>query len=232
MKTCFVDYRINKKEEHILSSNNLKIIKVNKNPYLYDAINGHPDIQINILNNKNLIIAKNSLLNKTLINSKDLKIINSKSELKEKYPNNIFLNAVNLKNFFIHNLKYTDENLLNEVKEKTLINVKQGYTKCSCAIVNDNALMTSDIGIFNSLKPYPIDILYIPTGDITLLGLDYGFIGGTCGLISKDSMAFFGNLKYHSFGNDVIKFLHKHNVKPIFLSNNKLIDRGSILTLL
>ncbi len=55
-------------------------------------------------------------------------------------------------NQLIHNLKFTDDNLLSYEKHKILINVKQGYTKCSCLPVSKNALITSDVGIYNTLK--------------------------------------------------------------------------------
>lgn len=232
MKKCFIDYRTSEKEIEKLKYLNLEIIKIPLNKNLYTAINGHPDIQLNIVTNNTLIVHKDFDIS-LLGNISKLNIITSINTLKEKYPNNIFLNAVTLKDFFIHNLKFTDKKLLDMVKEKTLINVKQGYTRCSCAIISENALITSDINIYNTLKKYPdLDVLGVPTGDILLPGLNYGFIGGCCGLVSQDILAFYGNLKYHSYGNDIKKFLFKHNVKPLYLSDERLIDRGSILTLL
>lgn len=231
MNISFVDCRLTEKELELLSNHNLKIIKVPKSNDLYDAISSHPDIQLNIINSKKIILAKNSKLSLKTLTDNNINFEFSNNLLKEKYPENIFLNSINLKNFFIHNLKYTDLNLLNNVREKNLINIKQGYSKCSTAIVNDNALITSDLGIYNTLKKYPIDVLLIPSGDIILPGLSYGFIGGSCGLLSKDKMAFLGNLKNHSYGKDIKEFLFKHNVKPIYLNEGKLIDRGSILTL-
>ncbi|MFR5264140.1 DUF6873 family GME fold protein [Clostridium sp.] len=231
MNISFVDYRLTEKQMHLLSNEGLNIIKIPKSNNLYDAISGHPDIQLNIINSKKIILAKNSNLSLEILNKHHIEFEYSSKELEEKYPKNIFLNAVNLKNFFIHNLKFTDKNLLKHVSDKELINIKQGYSKCSIAIVNNNALITSDLGIYNALKKYPIDVLLIPAGDIVLPGLSYGFIGGTCGLISEDKMAFFGNLKNHSYGNDIKNFLFKHNVEPIYLDEGKLIDRGSILTL-
>lgn len=231
MNISFVDYRLTEKQMHLLSNEGLNIIKIPKSNNLYDAISGHPDIQLNIINSKKIILAKNSNLSLEILNKHHIEFEYSSKELEEKYPKNIFLNAVNLKNFFIHNLKFTDKNLLKHVSDKELINIKQGYSKCSIAIVNNNALITSDLGIYNALKKYPIDVLLIPTGDIVLPGLSYGFIGGTCGLISEDKMAFLGNLKNHSYGNDIKNFLFKHNVEPIYLDEGKLIDRGSILTL-
>lgn len=231
MNISFVDYRLTEKQMHLLLNEGLNIIKIPKSNNLYDAISGHPDIQLNIINSKKIILAKNSNLSLEILNKHHIEFEYSSKELEEKYPKNIFLNAVNLKNFFIHNLKFTDKNLLKHVSDKELINIKQGYSKCSIAIVNNNALITSDLGIYNALKKYPIDVLLIPSGDIVLPGLSYGFIGGTCGLISEDKMVFLGNLKNHSYGNDIKNFLFKHNVEPIYLDEGKLIDRGSILTL-
>ena len=73
------------------------------------------------------------------------------------------------------------------------------------------------------------DILLLPFGDIELSGFNYGFIGGVGGMISDNSMAFFGSLDNYAFGNEIKKFLYKYDVKPIYLSNTKLIDRGSLL---
>ena len=116
-------------------------------------------------------------------------------------------------------------------KDKTLINVKQGYTKCSCLPVSKKALITSDIGIYKTLLKYDFDILLVPPGDIILEGLNYGFIGGTGGLIENNKMVFFGSLEHYTYGSEVKAFLKKYNVTPIYLSDNKLYDRGSIFVI-
>ena len=100
-----------------------------------------------------------------------------------------------------------------------------------CLPVRDNALITSDKGIFESLKDYDFDILLLPPGDILLPSLNYGFIGGVGGMISNDKMAFFGDLDSYKWGNEIKKFLFKYDVSPVSLRKGKLIDRGSLLTL-
>lgn len=231
---CFVDYRISIIEEKSLKNLGVKIIKVPPCNNLYNAIKGHVDIQLNILSKieKKVIVQKDISddFKKELLTS-NINFIESKSSLGEKYPSNIALNALILDNYFIHNLNFSDEILLESQKNKTLVNVKQGYTKCSSLVVNDNSIITSDKGIYNSLLKYNFDILLVPPGDIILDGLDYGFIGGTGGLINSSTMAFFGSLEKYAYGKEVKKFLEKHNVKPIYLSNSKLYDRGSLLTL-
>lgn len=231
---CFVDYRISDFEKTTLEKLNFNIIKVPKCNTLYDAINGHVDIQVHILDKKNkvILINKNMPINfkETLLNYK-INFVESHSNLKEEYPFNIGLNAFSLNNYFIHNLKYTDKNLLSFQKNKILINVKQGYTKCSCLPINENAFITNDKGLYKALANYNFDILYLPPGDIILDGFDYGFIGGTGGLIDNNTIAFFGHLDFYKYGKEVKDFLNKYNIKAIYLKNGKLTDRGSLFAL-
>ena len=58
---CFIDYRTSENEINSLRELNYDIIKIPKDNNLYEAINGHTDIQLNILNNhtKTVIINKN-----------------------------------------------------------------------------------------------------------------------------------------------------------------------------
>ncbi|VYU08967.1 hypothetical protein [Clostridium tertium] len=231
---CFVDYRISNTEEKSLKYLGANIIKVPPCDNLYEAIKGHVDIQLNIINKKKkeIIIHKgisNTFKNELIKNN--INFIESEKSLGLKYPNNIFLNALVLENYFIHNLKYSDEILLKTQSNKISINVNQGYTKCSSLVVNEKSIITNDTGIYNSLLKYDFDILLIPPGDIVLEGFEYGFIGGTGGLIDSSTMAFFGSLENYKYGKEVENFLKKHNVNPINLSNGKLYDRGSLFTL-
>ncbi|GEP62504.1 hypothetical protein CBE01nite_02720 [Clostridium beijerinckii] len=232
---CFVDYRITKEELLSLSKLDLKPILVPKCNDVYDAINGHPDIQLNVLKNDSfnkIIIQRNISENfKEILKLNDINYIVSKNTLSNTYPNDIILNSLILENYFIHTLKYSDENLLNSQNSKIHIDVPQGYTKCSILPVREKALITSDKGIFNSLKNYDFDILLLPPGDILLPSLNYGFIGGVGGMVSNNKMAFFGDLDSYTWGDQIKKFLFKYDVLPIALRKGNLIDRGSLFTL-
>ena len=227
---CFVDYRTTENEINSLKKLNYDVIKIPKDNNLYEAINGHTDIQLNILNKHTLIVNKNINLSfKELLKTKNINFIESDSTLSSKYPNNISLNAYITDNYLVHNLKFTDKKILEYSKNKKNINVNQGYTKCSILPLREKAIITNDAGIYNTLKSENFDILLLPFGDIELSGFNYGFIGGVGGMISNDSMAFFGSLDNYTFGNEVKNFLYKYDIKPIYLSNTKLIDRGSLL---
>ncbi|WP_133016385.1 DUF6873 family GME fold protein [Clostridium cuniculi] len=227
---CFVDYRTTENEINSLKKLNYDVIKIPKDNNLYEAINGHTDIQLNILNKNTLIINKNINLSfKELLKTKNINFIESDSTLSSKYPSNISLNAYITDNYLVHNLKFTDKKILEYCKNKKTINVNQGYTKCSILPLREKVIITNDTGIYNTLKNENFDILLLPFGDIELSGFNYGFIGGVGGMISNDSMAFFGSLDNYAFGNEVKNFLYKYDIKPIYLSNTKLIDRGSLL---
>ena len=232
---AFTDYRITDEELSNLSKLNIEVIKIPRCDLVYDAINGHPDIQINILKNNSdnkLIIHKDiSKEFRNILDKRHIKYIVSEKSLKSSYPSDVILNALILEDYFIHTLSYTDENLFNSQNSKININVPQGYTKCSVLPINNRAMITSDKGIYKILKDYNFDILLIPPGDILLPSLDYGFIGGTGGMISDDKIAFFGDLNHYKYGDAVLSFLSKYKITPIYLKKGKLIDRGSLFVL-
>lgn len=241
MINLIVDYRISDEEEASLKSMNYNIIKCPECSQVSWPISGHPDIQVNILNN-NTILVQNQISDDfiNLLSGLNYKVILSKNTLKDNYPYDIILNAVCTDSFILHNLKYTDKNLLNNWKQNlkvnfsekaSIISVKQGYTKCSTAVVGNNAFITSDNGIAKALTSTGMDVLLLPPGDIILPGMNYGFIGGCCGLVGDNLMAFYGDLKQYAYGEQVINFLKLHNTEYITLSHGKLTDRGSILKL-
>ncbi len=231
---AFIDYRTTADEKNSLFKLNIDFLEIQKNSTLYDAIDGHVDIQLNIIDKKEKKIIVHKDIDDSFIQKLKLyniKYIKSVSSLTEKYPGNIILNAAILEDDIIHNFKYTDRNLISSMKNKNFINVKQGYSKCSILPIRQKAIITNDKGIHDTLKNEHYDILLLPPGDILLPSLNYGFIGGVGGKISDDSLAFFGSLDYYKYGKEVKHFLSKYDVKPIYLREGKLIDRGSLLCL-
>lgn len=232
---CFIDYRTTDEEINNLLSLDLNVIKVPKTNKVYDAIDGHPDIQMNILKNKSSaqIIVQKDISNqfKKILEENHLKYILSKTSLSNTYPGDVILNSFILDDYFIHNLKSSDENLLKSQSGKKFIHISQGYSKCSILPVRDKALITSDTGIYNTLSQFGFDILLVPPGDILLPSLNYGFIGGTGGMISDNVMCFFGELSNYEHGEKVKQFLYKYDVSHIALRKGKLIDRGSLFVL-
>ncbi|WP_418544946.1 DUF6873 family GME fold protein, partial [Hominenteromicrobium sp.] len=67
---------------------------------------------------------------------------------------------------------------------------------------------------------------------VFLDGYDYGFLGGCCGLIDKNVVAFTGKLDSLECAAEIRTFLEKHCVQYIELTQNQMIDIGGILPLM
>ena len=148
-------------------------------------------------------------------------------KIGKKYPENIIYNAACTGKFFIHNLKYTDPQLLTTAESLEKISVPQGYTKCNTLIVDENSIITSDVGIYNSCYS-KLKVLLIEKGHIALKGFDYGFIGGTAGRIG-DTVIFNGDLSRHPDYEKIAAFIESRDLKVKYFTEYPLEDIGSII---
>ncbi|NMP38159.1 MAG: hypothetical protein GX051_08620 [Clostridiales bacterium] len=153
-------------------------------------------------------------------------------KLGEKYPGDILLNAARIGNVLLCNKNNISSTLLHFSQNEHLFleNVRQGYTKCSVAVLTEKAIITEDAGIAQiCTEKYGMDVLLINKGCVRLDGYDYGFIGGACGKISYDTIAFTGHIKNESVCTAVQNFLDKLSLNEKFLSDGELRDIGGFL---
>ena len=106
-----------------------------------------------------------------------------------------------------------------------LVNIKQGYAKCSCLVTHD-FVITSDGGIYESLKGL-IPIYKIDHGQIKLQNFNYGFIGGATGVLGK-KIFFTGDFSHHSSYEEILKIINKYDYEIEILSDDTIEDFGSI----
>lgn len=229
--TCvIVDYRIDKISEQTLIDNGIEVLKTAKVNSLYDSVNGHPDMQIHHIGN-DLFVCEKTLAQYYKKLLPDANIVSGNSELKDIYPLDIALNCARVGNFLFHNLNFTDSKILEYYKTNgaKLINVKQGYSKCSVCVINENAIITSDIKIAELALENGIDAMFFDNREIRLKGLDYGFIGGICGLIDKNLLAVNGNIKKLTNFQCLLDFCQRHRTNVLNLNDSIPEDIGSIL---
>lgn len=143
------------------------------------------------------------------------------------------LNVCALGNRIIYDPKCIDESLFGQLLTRGffMIPTKQRYTRCSMAVVSENAVMTSDPGLYTLCRNNHIDVLRIRPGGIELEGYEYGFIGGCCSLLAPDILAFSGSVEKHPDFPDIRSFCRCHKVFPVSLSDNNLYDIGGIIQL-
>ena len=152
---------------------------------------------------------------------------------KDGYPLDVPYNAVKIGKTLICNPKTLDSSIFHLAKSEdcAIISCKQGYTKCSVAVVSENAVITDDPGIKKALTPF-FDVLLVKKGSICLDGYPYGLFGGCCGLISKETLLFIGDYTKHDDAERIRAFLRNYGVYPESLCGGPLKDIGSLIPLM
>lgn len=110
------------------------------------------------------------------------------------------------------------------------IEVLQGYTKCSVCTVSDEAIITADRVIADKAEFAGLDVLRIEPGHIVLDGFDYGFIGGAACRLDQNTLAFTGSLEKHPNCAQIMQFLQKHAIRPVFLTGEPIFDMGGAVS--
>ena len=211
---------------------------VNQNRNLAPEISSHADCMMVQMNKNSFIIESGNsdhFVNyltkiKGELNS-DFNVIQSREKIQSPYPGDVCLNVKVMGNSVIGNKKYISSDILEFCNNHNMriIHTNQGYSACSTIILNDNALITDDESIFTSSGINGIDCILISKGSVKLKGHNYGFIGGTCGMINKNLIAFTGKLSTHTDSDIIINFLDKHNIDFVELTDGPLIDIGGII---
>ncbi len=230
---CVCDYRT---PRGVLDSlkKDFEIIQLPPDTSLPEAVNGHGDLLIFKLENK--LVTRKSYYRTAqseidLICQKcGLELIFSDAEASDKYPSDCGLcAAVSGKNIICRKASADGEILrLADDLGYTVLDVHQGYSKCSCAVLADGAIITADRGIAKVTQAAGIDTLVITSGYVTLPGYDCGFIGGATGLCGN-ILYLCGNLESHPDHTAIKEFAQKHNTECISLSDEKLYDVGSLI---
>ena len=203
-----------------------EVVRTRANKNLLKGLDTHTDILVHPLSKGELVVDRDNFeYYKKFF--PDKKVIPSHSSLSKKYPKDVPLNAFTFKNYFIHNLKFTDKVLLDYYKNSgyDMINIKQGYGKCSSLVTND-FIITSDGGIYESLRDF-IPIYKINHGEIRLQNFNYGFIGGASGALGK-KIFFTGDFSHHLSHEEILKIIKKYNYEIEILSKDPIEDFGSI----
>lgn len=190
----------------------------------------HTDLQFLHYNKDTVFVLKECTSLKENLKKYFPNVIEISKNIDKDYPNNVMLNCIVLNDKLICNSKsIADEVLQMAIKDNLkIINVNQGYTKCSTCIVNENAIITSDKSIYKSCRN-EMDVLLIRQGYIELTGTDYGFIGGSSFKYNRNTLVFTGNIKLHPDYESIKSFAQNHNVELLSLTENTMIDIGSII---
>ncbi len=201
--------------------------------YMQSGVASHTDMLIFIGFGKLFCHEKYYVANRELINRiaslLGVELALSDELIGADYPRDVLFNACLLGKRLICN-KSTVSKLILDAAEGLgyeIINVNQGYTKCSVAVVSENAVITADKSIKNVCRAFGLDVLTVCEGHISLPPYDYGFIGGASGF-DNDKVYFCGSLDRHPDGERIKKFCEKHGKVAISLCDGELQDVGTL----
>lgn len=214
MKNIYLSENANHLLIEYLKADDRQIRPVTGEPGLDSKISTHPDIYMCKLG----------------VSDDSPVFFGDPSKLKDKYPFDVPYNAACTGKFFIHNFRFTDQELLEKAKISgfTLVNTRQGYSRCSIAIIDETSVITSDEGSAKAMSIHGIDVLLIRKGYISLPHYDYGFIGGCCGRVGNE-IIFNGNLSAHPDFQAIEDFILSRGLSLKFFEEYMLEDIGSII---
>lgn len=225
-----IDYRTPEIVVQNLQKMNIEVYKSMKCDFLYNAVSGHSDMMLVHIQDDIFVCEPRCYAYYKMLFPM-LNIVCGKSHLNGTYPDDIAYNIARVGDLAFHNAKYTDKIILEYFDRYNvkLINVKQGYSKCSVCVVDENSIITSDHSIAKQAEKNNLDVLLIKSGYIQLWDMEYGFIGGCSGKLDKSTLAISGDLKNHADFMQVESFCAKKNVDILMLSNSAPVDIGTII---
>lgn len=212
---------------------NIKTVLTTSCNLFDEPVKNHADMMFIHTGNQKCIVQGE---NKEFVNKLTklgLDVTLAKNIYSKKYPNDVGLNCAIIGKYLIGREESVDKALLELCNEEKIqiINVKQGYSKCSICIVNEGSIITEDESIYNALKN-KFDVLKIESGSILLKGYNYGFFGGCCGLIDKNLLAINGDIKLHKNYIQIITFLRERKIDILSVKSGFLEDIGSIIPII
>lgn len=232
-----------------LEKNGIDVFKVRKNPKLDAPVDSHPDCNLLQLD-KNTFVCDESLteyfteylknqkfvnyLTKGQGNTENRQVKVYREKICSPYPDEAAINVKRLADCIVCNTKYVAKTIqvYSAANDINLYHCNQGYVGCSSVLISENAAMTDDESVYDTFNRIGIDCLMLSKGQIKLSGYNYGFIGGSCGFIDKNLLAFNGKLSSHKDETKIKSFLKKYNVDYIELLDKPLTDIGGIVPFL
>lgn len=214
--------------ENALIAHDLAPIWLKNNPYVDERLSGHADLSA-------VQIGKSVILSEYLRPCEQIHILTAIEYVPDPqhavYPYDAGLNFCIVGDKLFYNPKTANAKLVEKCECKQLIPVKQGYTKCSICVVDENSIITSDKRIAEAAESAGMDALYLSEPFVKLDGFDYGFIGGAIFKISETDLVFTGKIVDTIIESKIESFLSKRNINPIYLTDSQIFDIGSAIPL-
>lgn len=187
----------------------------------------HGDMLCFLDKSRSMLFTDGEYLKKNYDTFKDIRVSVIDEKLGSRYPEDICLDALAIGDVIV----CREANTAQKIKDgKRVINVKQGYAKCSVCLLDEESAITADKGIAQALSKLGVDVCLIREGAIVLEGYSYGFIGGASAVIDK-RVIFFGDIKKHPDSDRILDFINNKGFDVEYPEDVDLTDLGSAIVI-
>ena len=237
MEYILIDPRMRNVEKNTLKYLGYELVPIQRSNNVYPEISSHVDIFTTKIGDT-LVVEKSQFEDLTfMLKKSEYNIVRGKEQIEMHYPDDIKYNVAIIGKYAVHNFKYTDKKVLKLLQEGgyELIDVEQGYTNCSIAVIDDTSVITTDKKIAERLRANNLSVLLLDyTPDIKLLDEHgryssmQGFIGGAIGKVDNN-IIIFGDLEKIDRDGKIRNFITERHLQIIEFNGLDVIDYGGIL---
>ena len=216
-----------------LEARGIRCITTEPDPRLQAPVAAHADMQMFHLDSNRTFVLRGEQELKKQLEEEGFLVAETINPPIATYPGDVLCNALRVGDKLLASVGAVDSNIYSiaETSGIRTIHVNQGYTKCSTAVLDENTILTMDAGIGAAGRFMGLEIMIIAERHIQLPGYEYGFIGGCCGLIDKNVLAFTGRLDSLGFEKPIREYCAEHGIEIVELTQNPMLDIGGILPL-
>lgn len=218
--------------KNALIQNNLSPLWLKNNEFVDERLSGHCDLMAAHLGGRR-IVACEFLKNSQLFDNieiPEVELLTVPDPTGKAYPMDAGLNFCLIGRKLIYNPNTANCAVVSKL-DCEMIPCKQGYTKCSICVVDENAIITADTKIAQIAAENGIEALLVEKDIAALDGFEYGFIGGASFKIDRNKIAFTGIIKNTDEKNKIESFLSRRGIEAIYLTEHELFDIGSAIPL-
>ena len=228
MKTVLVSPMLSNECKRSLEGLGLCVREIPPYEKLSGSVSTHPDMLFFPLPDGSVRVGEEYYNeNREFFASLDVRVEKDPVSPRSPYPLDVRFDVLALKGSLYGKAGSVSEKILCRYEKFT--SVKQGYARCSVAVISENAVITADPTLALALESDSIRVLKIKSGHIALEGFDCGFIGGAGGSLGDNLYCFFGDVSTHPDGEGIIKFMAENGITAVMLSGEPLSDHGGLL---
>lgn len=226
VKHIIIGQKYQKTLENALLAHDLNPIWLKNNEFVDTRLAGHCDLMAAHIGGRKVVVSE-FLANSQIIHN-DIELIKAPNPRGKSYPMDAGLNFCIIGDKLMHNPKAAYNEIVSQLDYKKIC-CKQGYTKCSICVVDENSILTADNKIARIAIENGIEALLVDSRLAELEGFNNGFIGGATFKIDRNKIAFTGVIDNLSERNKIERFLNERGIESIYLTKHKLFDIGSAI---